>query len=235
MEFTPFPKIPRLSREMVITEKIDGTNASVTIESIYSGLGSNHSQEFKDAMSQNDAINIGEYYIRAGSRSRFISPNVKGQNQTDNYGFARWVEKHAEELVELGPGTHYGEWWGQGIQRGYGLTEKRFSLFNVGRWRQQEHLTPYQRPVDEALEPAPYCCHVVPVLFKGNFETPFDYQHPQGHSLSAWDACLNELKAGGSQAAPGFMEPEGIIIYHEAARQYFKKTIERDEEWKGQK
>ena len=29
--FTPFKKIPRLSRDMVVTEKLDGTNASVHI------------------------------------------------------------------------------------------------------------------------------------------------------------------------------------------------------------
>ena len=29
--FVEFPKMPRLSREIIITEKIDGTNASVTI------------------------------------------------------------------------------------------------------------------------------------------------------------------------------------------------------------
>ena len=26
MEFTPFPKMPRLMRDIVVTEKIDGTN-----------------------------------------------------------------------------------------------------------------------------------------------------------------------------------------------------------------
>ena len=31
MEFVEFPKIPRVSRECIITEKIDGTNASVWI------------------------------------------------------------------------------------------------------------------------------------------------------------------------------------------------------------
>lgn len=30
-EFQPFPKIPRLNREVIITEKIDGTNAAVMI------------------------------------------------------------------------------------------------------------------------------------------------------------------------------------------------------------
>ncbi len=34
------------------------------------------------------------------------------------------------------PATYFGEWWGSGVQRGYGLQkgDKRFSLFNVSRW-----------------------------------------------------------------------------------------------------
>ena len=66
--------------------------------------------------------------VRAGSRSRWITP------EADNFGFARWVAEHAEELRALGIGYHYGEWWGAGIQRRYGLDHKRFSLFNVSLW-----------------------------------------------------------------------------------------------------
>ena len=33
-EFKPFPKMPRLNREVLLTEKIDGTNASVFIREI---------------------------------------------------------------------------------------------------------------------------------------------------------------------------------------------------------
>jgi hypothetical protein len=66
----------------------------------------------------------------AGSRSQYITP------ERDNHGFARWVQDDADELWALGEGRHFGEWWGSGIQRGYGLQkgEKRFSLFNVARW-----------------------------------------------------------------------------------------------------
>ena len=32
MEFEEFPKVPRLSRGCVITEKIDGTNAQVMVD-----------------------------------------------------------------------------------------------------------------------------------------------------------------------------------------------------------
>ena len=39
----------------------------------------------------------------------------------------------------------------------------------------------------------------------------------------------SNLRTSGSRAAPGFMKPEGVVIYHEAARQMFKMTIEGDE------
>ena len=32
LEFRPYPKTPRLNREIVVTEKIDGTNGAIVIE-----------------------------------------------------------------------------------------------------------------------------------------------------------------------------------------------------------
>jgi hypothetical protein len=138
--------------------------------------------------------------VLAGSRTRWITP------EADNYGFAAWVKAHEEELRALGPGIHFGEWWGQGIQRRYGLNEKRFSLFNVGRWRET---------------PPPACCHLVPVLYEGPWDT-MDIP-----------LILARLRDSGSVAAPGFMQPEGIVIYHAASRCLFKKTLESDEKPKG--
>jgi hypothetical protein len=175
MEFQEFPKIARLSRECVITEKIDGTNASVFIG------------------------DTGEFLT--GSRTRWITP------EDDDYGFARWAQENREELLTLGPGHHFGEWWGAGIQRKYGLAEKRWSLFNTSRWNE--------------ATPPPSCCSVVPVLWTGIFNT------------DEVRASLVSLQLNGSAAAPGFMKPEGVVIYHVAARTYFKKTIEKDSEWKG--
>jgi hypothetical protein len=97
-EFEAFPKIARLSREIVITEKIDGTNAQIYIT--------------KTPVGETDA---SKWELRVGSRSRWITP------EDDNHGFAKWVFMHMEELIEgLGEGRHYGEWWGSGVQRGYG-------------------------------------------------------------------------------------------------------------------
>jgi hypothetical protein len=172
LEFKPFEKIARLNREVVVTEKLDGTNALVFV-------GEDGS-------------------VRAGSRTRWITPS------DDNYGFAGWVAQHADELRALGPGYHYGEWWGQGIQRRYGLDTKRFSLFNVHRWG----------------ESRPLCCNVVPVLARGN------------DIRDATETALSWLRAQGSFAAPGFMNPEGVVIYHTASKQLFKVTLEKDEESK---
>jgi hypothetical protein len=170
LEFQDFPKMPRLSREVIVTEKIDGTNAQVCVS--------------------DDGLEI-----MAGSRTRWITPD------DDNYGFAAWVRDNRDELLTLGPGRHFGEWWGQGIQRKYGLTEKRFSLFNVSRWQDSR----------------PACCHVVPVLYRGIFET------------DAIQDRLNHLEEFGSVAAPGFMKPEGVVIFHIAGNVGFKKTLEKDE------
>lgn len=176
--FRPFPKMARLAREMIITEKLDGTNAQILI---------------------NDT---GDK-ISAGSRTRMITP------EDDNFGFARWVEANKEELLKLGPGRHFGEWWGQGIQRNYGLKEKRFSLFNVRRWG----------PTGE--NPPPACCHVVPVLYTGTF-----------NSLDI-SITLDVLRVEGSKAVPGFMKPEGVVIFHTAGGYLFKKTFEKDDTGKG--
>ncbi len=212
-EFTPFPKIPRLSRKAIITEKIDGTNASVWISDLRAAL---------DTIPDGAAI-IGDYAIWAASRKRFITPG----KATDNFGFAGWVRDNVEELVKLGPGVHHGEWWGGKIQRGYGLTEKRFSLFNTNRWADKNAIPEdFNRdsPVGEdGTEWAPECCRVVPVLWRGPFDA-VDYKGGTGVG-----EALNLLRIFGSAAALGYMNPEGVVIYHTGGGAMFKKTFEDDE------
>jgi hypothetical protein len=146
-------------------------------------------------------VDQGPHWLLAQSRNRFIHPG------NDNHGFARWVIDNAQELTRLGPGYHYGEWWGQGIQRGYGLTEKRFSLFNVSRW-------------DNFSRPG--CCHVVPLL---------------GYCLpSEVDRFVDLLRDTGSFAAPGFKNPEGVVLWHSASRTYCGKILlDNDGEHKGER
>ncbi len=184
--FVEFPSIARLARECVVTEKIDGTNAQVHI------------------------TEDGRMF--AGSRSKWISPDA------DNFGFAKWVQAHRDELMALGTGSHFGEWWGSGVQRGYGLGggEKRWSLFNVGRWAVKPDPAGQAVTLADKQEFAPACCSVVPILYAGEFDT------------AKIEATLTLLGTTGSQAAPGFANPEGIVIYHEKARVLFKKTLGDD-------
>jgi hypothetical protein len=188
IEFTAFPKMPRLSREIIITEKIDGTNAQILI------------------------TDDGGFFT--GSRTRWITP------QDDNFGFSAWAHNHKDELMQLGPGHHFGEWWGQGIQRKYGMTEKRFSLFNTVRWclhDQEPQPIPTGDPrIVKMQQKLPACCRLVPVLYRGEFNT------------IEVDRCINALKSYGSWAAPRFVDPEGIVVFHTAANVAFKKTIKND-------
>lgn len=175
VEFRAWPKTPRLFRDIIVTEKIDGTNAAVHV--------------------------LPDGTVAAQSRTRLITP------EDDNFGFAKYVRTNADELAEaLGEGTHFGEWWGSGIQRGYGLGltgERRFSLFNVARHAGIEN---YDVPG----------LHTVPVLYEG----PLD--------LEEIDLVVLDLRLNGSRAAAGFDRPEGIVVFHTAANQGFKVTLDND-------
>lgn len=186
--FTPFPKMARLQREVIITEKIDGTNAQIYI--------------------------TDDGRMLTGSRTRWITP------EDDNFGFAAWAQDHKDELMQLGPGHHFGEWWGQGIQRKYALDHRRFSLFNVSRWCLHNE-TPKPIPtadprIVKMQDVLPACCHLVPVLWQGMFTSATPSVH------------LQLLKRKGSQAAPRFMYPEGIVMFHVAGNVGFKMTLDND-------
>lgn len=171
-EFEPFPKMARLSRECIITEKLDGTNAQVVVTE--------------------------DGTLLTASRSQFITP------ENDNHGFARWAQEHKDALVKtLGVGRHFGEWWGGSVQKRYKnfVKEKRFSLFNTTRWG--------------AVELPPFLS-VVPVLYQGLFDT------------KVVDDVLADLARNGSRAAPGCMNPEGVVVFHVASNMLFKKTLGGD-------
>lgn len=205
IEFQAWPKTPRLFRDMIITEKIDGTNAAIHVKRLTGGFEFHGQLEGDLGYVMVDGV---EYLVAAQSRKRLITPTE------DNHGFARWVHENAAELVTvLGEGVHYGEWWGSGIQRGYGLEkgDKRFSLFNVNRYA---HLSP------DSQDYEPHDVRglgLVPILWEGAFDTVMV------------SAVLGALERRGSLAAPGFMRPEGVIVFHAALNGVFKATIENDE------
>lgn len=179
-QFEPWAKIPRLRRDIIVTEKIDGTNAQLLI--------------------QEDGT------IWAGSRNRWLG-YVDAQSAEilgDNFGFFAWVRENHHALLALGVGRHYGEWYGKGVQRTYGMTEKRLALFNV--WRE---------------DPLPAGAELVPVLYRG----PWDEYDV--------NASIKALKLTGSIAVPGFMQPEGVVIYHMAAHARYKVLCDNDDLPKG--
>lgn len=199
MEFVPWPSISRLNKDAIYTEKIDGTNAAVVIERYIPGeTDRTHVVEFVTHEGT-------DYALWAQSRKCFITPS------NDNFAFALWVKTNAENLVRvLGEGNHFGEWWGSGIQGSYGLPkgERRFSLFNVRRWGlyldwgQGHELIPQ--------------LYIVPVLDVDTFST----EHAK--------VLVEELREHGSWASPGFMKPEGVVVFHTASQTSYKTYLVND-------
>lgn len=225
--FQEFPKMARYSRECIITEKIDGTNAQILI--VPKAEFDRQWDEFLAAgpdtrpSSPIAAATVDDMVLIAGSRTRWIRPKAPGEKgDPDNYGFAAWVKANASELVKLGPGRHFGEWFGSGINRAYGLVngDRRFALFNVSRWIPATEASE-QGVLNKETGEVIYCCRVVPTLAVGDFRSAIVTE------------AITMLAIRGSSAQPGFMSPEGIVIFHCAAQIGFKKTLLNDESPKG--
>lgn len=171
MEFVEYGKTPRLFRDIVITEKIDGSNCVIGIDA-------------------EDGI------VRAGSRTKWL-------DDADHFEFRKWCHENRDSLIEdLGTGLHRGEWFGMGMQRKYGMDHREFALFNTGKWKDVEFKTKNLR--------------TVPILYEGVWDH------------FAIQRALDELIYHGSLAAPGFMRPEGICIFHTQANIVFKVLVEND-------
>lgn len=220
LDFVGWPKIARLNRDIIVTEKINGTNAAIVV--------------------------LDDGIVYAQSRTRVVS------TQSDNYGFARWVEQHKDALREfLGVGRHHGEWWGVGIQSGYDLSERRFSLFNTVKWTDSLE----GQLALSNLQARGVAVHAVPTLYKGPWTANLGYKDANTGEWLRLDEqenwidvegtenprprfapnfILEWLKRAGSQAAPGYMTPEGIVVYHRASDTCFKVLAENDQIHKGE-
>lgn len=205
--FESFPKIARMKREVVITEKLDGTNAQVAIfdvsdpDHLAAAKANPHCLSLTHSKANGDSPTA----LFVGSRSRWIAPEgTPGLDKgCDNFGFARWVRDNLAEIEKLGVGQHFGEWYGAGIQRNYGLNEKRWALFNTARWGTHNPNTPA-------------CCEVVTRLNEGLLEK------------ATIDDCMNYLREFGSQHVVGWQDPEGVVMYHSASRTLYKQTFKND-------
>ncbi|MEV6638066.1 RNA ligase family protein [Actinoplanes sp. NPDC051470] len=202
---------------MTITEKIDGTNGLVHVERHPWGYAAGFDFNPDTAgifvvqdlsVINEDGVPQFEWHVRPGSRNRWLT------TESDNFGFAAFVRQNAAELVNLGPGNHYGEWFGKGINRGYNLNERWFALFNVARWfdPRWEYAEPYREWFPKA-QPAPNCITVVPVI-RANV--------PGDRMTEDVRGALDTLSVVGSFAVPTFKNPEGVVAYHDGARQLFK-------------
>ena len=182
MSYPSFPSIERIENLYChITEKVDGTNGLIEIhESCCDG-------------------------VKFGSRNRYIT------SEDDNNGFARFFENrismlfsstnYIEEENLIYPIQIYGEWFGKGIQRGYGLEEKYFMPFS-------EYLA--TKLIDAGVPNIK-----MPVtLYSGKF------------SVGTLDGCMNKLKDEGSQVIPGYNRPEGVVVYFPKYNFRLKETFE---------
>jgi hypothetical protein len=215
LAFQEWPKIYRLYRDVLITEKIDGTNACIAIVPVDEILTRGYEQTdtfnrprdgecVGGKMDQSErhapGIVLDGHVIFAQSRKKVISPG------SDNFGFAAFVRANATELLErLGPGRHYGEWYGGGIQHGYNMqkNDKRFALFNASRWQ---------------FETLPERVNTVPILYEGVFS-----------DTCVQDALAKLRPCSWAKGSSGMAKAEGVVVYFKQSRTSFKVLAEDDD------
>lgn len=212
VKFTDMGKTSRLFRNITISEKIDGTNGAIgvlpieEIDRIYPEGLPEHAEILDTNIIADVTVDGQRFGLYAQSRNKLLSLKY------DNAGFAGWVSRNAEPLARhLGKGLHFGEWWGSGIQRAYGLKggEKRFSLFNTRR-----HKNPH------TIEETDGLLQGVPVLYEGVFDQ------------EKIENALWLLRHYGSVAQQGYMNPEGICIFHTSSGTVSKVTLDNNDKGK---
>lgn len=233
-EFKKWGSTPRFHKGLHITEKLDGTNGGLSVEIVghedmswhYSGQVPEDATYVTHRTEDGSDPGFG-YLVRAQSRKRIITPG------NDNFGFAKWVWDNAEALANtLGMGYHYGEWYGEGIQKNPLAVKGRYwALFNTWHWARPENALRLSLSGVQGLT------HV-PVLHDESRDGP-----------ATWEtipAVLDRLRALGS-LADGYMShplahkmdyhvegPEGIIVWHKETQQKYKILLHNDSIHKGQ-
>lgn len=161
--------------------------------------------------------------VTAQSRNRIITPD------DDNFGFAKWVYDNAGALIDtLGWGYHYGEWYGEGIQKNpLGIEGKRFALFHATKYTEANG---FELSKVDGLE-------TVPLLHHGQcdvYTIPGIMQDLQTYGTKVQGAKTTPMES----AIPGLpvefvynkaADAEGIIIWNNETRTRTKLLLENDE------
>lgn len=223
-QFKSWGSTPRFHKGLHITEKINGTNAGVSVQGFSYGHHVQNEIPGDAILVVDDEKNV-EYLVRAQSRKRIITPD------NDNFGFAKWVWENADGLANLlGYGYHYGEWYGEGIQGNDLAVQGRWwALFNTWHWGAMPHV---ERLLDSGI---PNITHV-PILHDEQKHGPADW--------TTIPKALEILNTRGSRA-DGYMTlpnahkmdfhvegPEGIIVWQRETRQRYKILLKEDDKHK---
>jgi len=173
----------------------------------------------------NACIRILDGKVTAQSRKRLIRVG------DDNFGFAAWVEENKAELTELlGYGVHFGEWFGEGIQKNpLGIEGKRFALFSPWKFQGTQKLDIEESNLVE----------FVPVLFEGQAN---EWTIP--HLMEDLRIYGSKVKGAANSTVEVFpgedgtyeiaAEAEGIIVWHRETQQKYKILLKNDAIHKGQ-
>lgn len=177
----------------------------------------------------NAGIRIGSGgVVAAQSRTQIITP------QSDNAGFARWVESTRDYWAGLvGDSsdvtfTVFGEWCGQGIMRGTAISnigKKVFAVFAIvvtigAETREESALISHPDAISEILGTLPSDVHVLP--WYGD-EFSVDFRDPT--NLAATVATLNKVVADIEPCDPWVKQvfgvegtAEGVVYYPSAGK-----------------
>jgi hypothetical protein len=169
----------------------------------------------------NACIRILDGTVTTQSRKRLITP------EDDNFGFAKWAYDNAGALTDvLGYGVHFGEWFGEGIQKNpLGIEGKRFAHFSPWKYNEVEQ----ERIRESGL------VEFVPVLFEGQADYNVIPNIIEGLELYGSRVAGAKLVSQGYAHEPDeYARAEGIIVWHRETQQKYKILLDNDAVHKGQ-
>lgn len=171
----------------------------------------------------NACVVIWDGVVSAQSRKRIITPD------DDNYGFAKWVHENAGVLMDtLGYGYHYGEWYGEGIQKNpLGIEGKRFALFHATKYTEANG---YELSKVDGLETVPLLHHgqcniyTIPEIVQDLETYGTKVEGTKREKVFTGIPGLDDLEYVYEKAP----KAEGIIIWNNETRTRTKLLLEND-------